>query len=413
MIVAYIGGDTLRQCAKVETPSTVLDLLRSPDLSLADFLEQQREALGVSVRQMCAGAGIQRKTYQRLLDGEAQKVDVFTILALARFLHIEDKDIVHAFETRGTHEDIERLKRARRAGFIHRNFDLRSLKRIGFIKNTTDIDYIEDRIKTYFGFDSIMQYATAPISVPRFKRSLRSVSDKMLEFWLHSVNHQFMRLDNPYEYDEERVRRILTMARALTLDETNGIRRIISELYRAGVTIVFESYLGSTKVYGGTFVIKGKPCVVVTDLYKRYSTLWHSLLHEMYHVLKDQEDIVRDGFHLSTDGPFSLFTSQLSEGFADEFASRVLCTPQMLAHLQQYINVPGMVTARAAEWNVHEKVLYGAYLSEHGTDDDWKRFGRLIALDSATVRDLVIDTVSPPRLDDVVADIRTKYHLPG
>ena len=311
--------------------------------SLAEFFEYHRNELGISQRQMCDGAGVQRKTYQRLIAGESQSNDIVTILALARFFHIEEDEIVHAVERAVTPEEAEQLRRARRTGFIHRHFDLAALKRVGFITTTADIDYIEARIKTYFGFDSILQYSSAPVHLPRFKRTTKSVSDQMLDFWLHSVNHQFVQIDNQNPYDEKYVRRILRMARALTMDEANGLRRIISELYRAGVTVVFESYLGSTKIYGGTFVIKGKPCVVVTDIYKRYPTLWHSLLHEMYHVIKDQEDIARDGFHLSTEDSFSLFTSQVSEGFADEFASRALCPPEMLEHVRDQISMPTMV----------------------------------------------------------------------
>ena len=382
-------------------------------MSLADFFEQHREALGVSQRQMCDGAGVERKTYQRLLNGESQKVDIMTIMALARFFHIDESEIVHAVEASGSNPDIERLRRAHRTGYIHRHFDLSALKRVGFISTTADIDYVESRIKAYFGFDSILQYSSIPVSLPRFKRTTESVSDRMLDFWLHSINHQFIQLDNPNPYDEEYVRRILRMARALTMDEANGLRRIISELYRAGVTVVFESYLGSTKIYGGTFVIKGKPCVVVTDLYKKYPTMWHSLLHELYHVLKDQDDIVRDGFHLSTEGPFSLFTSQLSEGFADEFAGRALCTPEMLAHVREQISIPTIVAARAHEWGVHKKVLYASYLNHYGDDVEWRKYGSLIALDPVTVRDLVIDPLKSERLEDVVSEIRTKYHLPA
>jgi len=42
--------------------------------------------------------------------------------------------------------------------FIDENFDLQGLLEIGFLKNTTDYEYIEKRICTWFNLEYIQQY---------------------------------------------------------------------------------------------------------------------------------------------------------------------------------------------------------------------------------------------------------------
>ncbi len=46
--------------------------------------------------------------------------------------------------------------------YINENFDLKALKKIGFLENVKDYVYIEKRIITYFGLDYIQQYSDLP-----------------------------------------------------------------------------------------------------------------------------------------------------------------------------------------------------------------------------------------------------------
>jgi len=46
--------------------------------------------------------------------------------------------------------------------YIDDNFDLKELKKIGFLKNVTDYDYIEKRIINWFGLNYIQEYSDLP-----------------------------------------------------------------------------------------------------------------------------------------------------------------------------------------------------------------------------------------------------------
>lgn len=54
--------------------------------------------------------------------------------------------------------------------FIRENFYLAGLKKAGFITNTKDMDYIEQRIKTFFGLKSIFDYAQLMRDVDEMKQ---------------------------------------------------------------------------------------------------------------------------------------------------------------------------------------------------------------------------------------------------
>ena len=44
--------------------------------------------------------------------------------------------------------------------YIDENFDLKTLKKVGFIKNIKDYDAIEKRICEWFGLSNIYEYST-------------------------------------------------------------------------------------------------------------------------------------------------------------------------------------------------------------------------------------------------------------
>jgi|WetSurMetagenome_2_1015567.scaffolds.fasta_scaffold09128_7 hypothetical protein len=46
-------------------------------------------------------------------------------------------------------------------------------------------------------------------------------------------------------------------------------------------------------------VLEGKPCIVITDMNKKYHKLWINLLHELYHVVNDYDILENIHYHIS------------------------------------------------------------------------------------------------------------------
>ena len=328
-------------------------------LELAAYVKDECDRIGVSQRQFCDAIGVGRRSVQRILDGEAQKVDGFLLYNVAQFFGVSSDELIR----RAVMADAARLKQAntaKRYGFIARNFDLRLLKKIGFISSTSDWPSIEERIVEFFGYASVFDYDQELPGVA-FSRAVKNASVEMRRFWMSFVHHQFGQLtsDAP-SFDPEGLRALIPKIRAYTTDVERGFTAFVRELYKVGVLVVVESYVVNTAVYGATLIVEDHPCIVLTNREKRYDRLWRTLAHELCHVSLDLDVIRADGYHISSEEPD--LTSQIIEDRADRFAADVFVPEDARERAAAVIGVPYAVEVQARELPVHPSLLYALHL---------------------------------------------------
>jgi HTH-type transcriptional regulator/antitoxin HigA len=330
-------------------------LLEVDTPSLSDILKSKIEELGLSQRQTSQILGLQRTTLQRILENEAQKIDVLTFLKIRNFLESDLIDFTRLFVSTMDSEEIKQLEYVRKAVIILRNFDLKSLYKIGFINDQNDFEAIEKRILDYFGFTYIEEYEKSVQTL--LSQSNRNFNDTSRKLWLKSVETAFKLLDNPHPYNRELFQKMVERIPGYSRKEENGLLTVIKALFKAGVTVIYQPYPHNTQIRGASFVIKGKPFIVLTDYNKRYDTIWWALMHEIYHVLYDFDTLQSSIFHLS--GEEDIF---LMENNANDYASTKLLSAEKYNSIAPFINIPEMVERQAEIWNIHASIIYGRYM---------------------------------------------------
>lgn len=342
----------------------IYSILTQPEnVSFAEFIQSKLDDLGITKNYLCKAIRIDNKSLSRILNGEAQKVDVVTILKLGDFMGIDYKDFVQHYIAEIKSEEIHKIESARKAGFILRNFDLDSLKNIGFIKSKSDFEMIEKRVLQFFGFDSMLEYAQGMLTLKNlFSHTRRSPSEKILKFWCTTAVKELKSISNPYPFDLSQVKSVVTLLSISTNDEVNGLLNTIRKLYRAGVTVLINPYIGRTQVRGATFIVNDKPCIVLQDFRKSYDTIWFALAHELCHIIKDLRLISNMNFHITFDKSESdLFIDGTIERRADNFASEILLPEAKMKYISGYIDIPGIVKKFARKWQISESIIYGQY----------------------------------------------------
>lgn len=288
--------------------------------SLKDLIEDKKEQLNISSgRQLSILIGINKDTLNRILTGESKKVDLISIIKISNFLDLRIEDTVKVYVSSLKAESISEIEDNRKANFIIRNFDLDGLKKIGFIKNKTNFKTIEERVLKFFGIDNIFDYNSF-VAYPLFSKGKRSSKDLMNNFWLKSAYQHLERIDNPNDFDYEEFQKLIPKIRPYSRLESKGLLTVIRALYIVGVTVIVQKYVSKTSVKGATFIVNGKPCIVLTDYYARYDLLWFTLFHELCHVYYDIEDLERNNYHQSG-YPDALL---LNEDRANHFARTML-----------------------------------------------------------------------------------------
>jgi Zn-dependent peptidase ImmA (M78 family)/DNA-binding Xre family transcriptional regulator len=337
---------------------------------------QQKELMGISDYQMSKILDIDKSTFNRLIkkiaDGQVNNVDFYSILKICQFLGIgiEEMSQIYVASLQANH--IAELEQARKANYIINHFDIKGLKDAGFIDTTNDFKAIENRLVKFFCLDSIFTYSSQ-IGGVAFSRTKRISDDKMREFWVRSAFFQFEKIANPNQYKKEELLSIIPKIGPYTRYEEKGFLTVIQALYNIGITVIVQSYLSKTQVRGGTFIVNDKPCIVVTDFQKTYYSLWVALMHELYHILFDLEQLKSLRYHLTGEAQSDLYLFR--EDYADLFSWEMLFQQAKLDFIKQMISSPAYVDNYAKENKVHPSIIYGFYCYEEKAKNKREYYG--------------------------------------
>lgn len=350
----------------------------SNNKKLIDIISEKIKDLNMPNSHLAKILGIDKTTFDRVLkrieDGDINSIDFFDILKMSQFFNIPVEEISKIYVSSLKPEYVAELEKARKANFLYNTFDLKGLKEIGFIKSLTDINAIEKKIVDFFKLTNIYDY-DEEVGGVLYSKTKKPVADEMKEFWVKSAILQFKKVNNPNEFDKDKLLALIPKIRPYTRYEEKGFLTVIQALYSIGVTVVVQKYLAKRQVRGATFVVNDKPCIVITDFNKHYSTLWFALMHELYHVLYDIEALKTWKYHTSgaEEGVTKQIGSDLfNEDYADYFAREMLFPKEKLDYIKIHIHSNSLVQEYAKTNLIHPSLIYAFFV--HDEDQKGKKY---------------------------------------
>lgn len=334
--------------------------------SLEELFKEKLENSGLTKTQFEKLSGMERRSLDAILDKTSIQTDIIKLLKLAEFLEIDFNELVIIHFHDRPVEEIKELQSSMDITFINKFFDLKTLISLGFIDKNDSLEVLKERICKFFDISSIYEYDRELIEA-FYSRTKKSFSDKMKDFWIKSSYKCFELIDNTNDYSRQNLIDLIPKIKPYTQNVETGLITVFQALYNIGVTIVFQPSLPKTQIRGATFLIKNKPCIVITDLNKNYATIWFALIHELHHVIFDLETIEKTNYHLS--GEPDLFLIQ--EDKANEFAAEYLLSSEKMRYIEKMIHNKFMVEKFAKECQIHPCIIYSQYQwrqSEKGND---------------------------------------------
>lgn len=330
-------------------------------VSLREMFEKRLYELGISQTAAERLLGVGHRSLNGLLDITQKKVDYSTFKSVAAFLNIPIEELIEThinlIEETFSNENTTSNKKK----FIRENFDLAILRKAGFIDTINDFDKIEKKITSYLGLQSIFDYKKISFSTafwvgkPTFKNPAKTSITR--NFWLTSAKNFIEKLDNPYQYNRESLIKFFPQIRWHSTNVEFGLFHIIKALFRLGITVVFQPRLSTLYLRGVTFSVNNKPCIVLTDYKGFYPTLFHCLIHELYHVLFDWEEIKTNNYHIS-EGSEDLVVLDEREAQADDFARSYLFSEEKMQQVEPYMRSERIVKEIAEDNNIHPSIIY-------------------------------------------------------
>lgn len=298
---------------------------------------------------------IDKDVFEEIINGTAKQPNLIHVVKIAEFLNVNVDEFIKIVLKNQSSENIGSIESARKTTFLLKNFDVKTLTKLGFFDKDDDTDLLVQKVLLFFGYSSIKEYEEQ-LDAPLYSRVKRNFSDKMKDFWIKSAFQTFKVINNPNSYSREKLKDLIVKIKPYSQDVNNGLVTVCKALYNNGVTVIFQNYLSTTQVRGATFVINGKPCIVITDFNKMYSTLWFTLLHELHHVLFDFDLIETNSFHLTGDDDLFLIEEK-----ADSFGRDFFFSEEKFHFIKTYINTPFMVKKFAKENEIHPSIIYSFF----------------------------------------------------
>jgi HTH-type transcriptional regulator / antitoxin HigA len=377
-------------------------------VTLRLLFEEKLEQSGITQNQAEDLLGMEKRTLEGILDRSTKKVDVVNLLKLGEFLGLDYAKVIALFMTEASQEASDELDATRKKSYIVSNFDIKTLSKAKFLQTKSNFDEIEQRIKSFFGITTIYDYSKGTY-IPAFSKTKRTASQLMQEFWVRSAVTLFEKLNNPNDYDRDALIELIPKIRPYTMNVANGLKTVTQALYNVGVTVIYQPHLPLTQVRGATFIIKDRPCIVITDLNKNYATLWFALLHELAHVLFDYDQIEKQVFHLT--GEADLFL--LQEDAANDFARDYLLSQDKLKYVQPHINNNYIVEQMAKEFQIHPSIIYSIHcydVEAKGLGSYWGLYGKYIPSTKVALDGINVNPFENSTLEETVKYLKANVY---
>lgn len=357
--------------------------------SIREIFNDKISLLNISQKQVENALGIEYRALEGILSRSAKRIDVVNLIKLSHFLDMSLESVVELCVSEMPSDVIGTIEKTKATSFIVSNFDIPHLRAGKFIMGRMSNEQIEHRLKHFFGFDKIEEYA-AIVPSPAYMKSVKahkSSNQQMRDFWVTSAYKHFEGIKNPNDYDRDLLVDLIPKLRPYTMNIEKGLVTVIKALYNIGITVIYQPHLPNVQAYGATFSVYNKPCIVITDLNKNYPTIWFALMHELHHVLYDMDEISKRIFHIT--GEPDLFLIQ--EELANEFAREYLFSKERSKYIEPLIQNKYVVEKVAAEAQVEPSFVYNFYNYDQYQSGDkyaWAKFKALIPNTSLAVKNI-------------------------
>lgn len=335
-------------------------IIRPNSPTLQEVFDKKLADLGIAPTAAFEIMGVQSRTMKGILTGSQKLVDVTNLTKLASFLQLPREEIIKLFLEAVEKNFPTNNISGEEISFIKENFDLSVLKKAGLIHSITDFDHIKKRVIKRLGLRSIFEYRKPTVDIAFSSGLFKPESNLTRAFWIKAALASLEELHNPYPYDRDALIKIFPRIRWYTMNVQRGLIEVTKLLFKIGITVIFQPSLQTLQLRGATFSYNNKPCIVLTNYQGFYSTLWFALIHELYHVLFDWEEIKANKYHLTDDSNEQL-SVQEREKEADNFAREYLFSKEKLEPIRPYINDAAYVAEFASNNHIHPSIIYVFY----------------------------------------------------
>ncbi len=340
--------------------------------TLKDVFDKRMAELKISTTTASEILNIDSRAMSNIIHGSKKLVDFTNLIKIASFLQIPKSEVIRLYinALENNFPDQSSLS-PEKVTFIKENFDLASFKKAKFINSITNFHEIDMKLTKALGLTSILDYQKPSGDVAFSSGKIKIKNENNRSQWIAFARETFEELNNQNEYDRQALIDYFPKFRWHCTNVELGLTSVIKDLFKMGVTVIYQEALPSLHLRGATFSVYEKPCIVLTNYKGFYPTLFFALIHELFHVLFDWEEIKINGYHLTDDDEVEL-SVKVKEIEADNFAREYLFSKEKTKKIKPYLNNnPDFVEKFTLENHVHPSFAYVFNAYDLGKTHRW------------------------------------------
>lgn len=271
-----------------------------------------------------------------------------------------------------------------RRAYLHGKVPLKELLKRRWVESSESVDVLEQRVCEFLEIPTITEEAVMGFAA-RKTGSYNGPAHPSLVAWMKRAKFLAKGV-HAKRYSEKKLKDALAQLRVF-IQNAEDVRQVPRLLAEAGVRLVVVEHLPQTKVDGVTFWLdKNSPVIVLSLRYDRLDWFWHTLLHELDHVLHGEgfdSPCVDDLWEKSSSRPPQ---EVRCDYFAANFSIEQAALEDFIVRIRPYFT-PETATGFAMRMRVHPAVVAGQIRNR------LQNYSVLSTLVSTKIRALLLDSV--------------------
>jgi HTH-type transcriptional regulator / antitoxin HigA len=248
---------------------------------------------------------------------------------------------------------------------LYDKFPVKELLRRGWVRNAKDLETLEANFCQFFGLESIDETATFGHAA---KKQRYDSAPLVLQLaWLKRAK-QLAETIEARAFSVSAVKEVIDGLKGC-LRNVDDVKKAAGLLLKAGVRLVIVEFLPSAKLDGACFWINnGKSPVIALSLrLDRIDNFWHTLFHEMDHILhgEGKEEPIVDLFDIEHSASAGVPTEERrANAHAANYCIEEKALQTWMSHTPR-ISSRSSIVAFANQIGVHPGLVVGQ-LQHHG-----------------------------------------------
>lgn len=232
-------------------------------------------------------------------------------------------------------------------------FPIADLVRRDYIKRKVNVNDLEKDVLSALGLSSVNEFRT--FVGAQFRASEGDIVHNYLKAWV-VLAKKIASSKSVGTYNQEKLTEFAKTIKGFSSD-VNGIKKVIQQLNKLGVRVVFLPHFSKTRVDGAAcWLDKKKPLIVMSLRYQRVDNFYFTLLHEIGHII----------LHSSSDDHEACFIDDIhspskdeKEKDANKFAVRNLGLEGVASGFKFQEITPKILNKKSEELGIHASILIG------------------------------------------------------